>query len=104
MTVPGRFDLWQPRDDVAKGTISDSDYAANLANVLTGRASRDYTDPRTFFTNTYPTRRLEGVARQRSRPAVGPRRKNFSRIQARYVIWLAARRMALSHWCTRPRA
>ncbi len=42
MTLPNIFDLCKPRDDVAKGTIADSDYAANLANVLTGRASRDY--------------------------------------------------------------
>ena len=59
MTVPSIFDLCKPRDDVAKGTISDSDYAANLANVLTGRASRDYTDAPTFFTNTYPTEGLK---------------------------------------------
>lgn len=39
MTLPSIFDLCKPRDDVAKGTIADSDYAANLANVLTGRAS-----------------------------------------------------------------
>ena len=45
MTLPTIFDLCQPRDDVAKGTIADSDYAANLANVLTGHASRDYTEP-----------------------------------------------------------
>jgi predicted AAA+ superfamily ATPase len=59
MTVPSIFNLCKPRDDVAKGTISDSDYAANLANVLTGRASHDYTDPQTFFTNTYPTEGLK---------------------------------------------
>jgi predicted AAA+ superfamily ATPase len=59
MTLPSIFDLCQPRDDVVKGTIADSDYAANLANVLTGRASRDYTDPPTFFTNTYPTEGLK---------------------------------------------
>jgi hypothetical protein len=44
---------------VVKGTIADSDYAANLANVLTGRASHDYPDPPTFFTNTYPTEGLK---------------------------------------------
>lgn len=59
MTLPSIFDLCKPRDDVAKGTISESDYAANLANVLTGRASRDYTDAPTFFTNTYPTEGLK---------------------------------------------
>ena len=59
MTLPNIFDLCKPRDDVAKGTIADSDYAANLANVLSGRASRDYTDAPTFFTNTYPTEGLK---------------------------------------------
>lgn len=59
MTLPSIFDLCKPRDDVAKGTISDSDYAANLANVLTGSASHDYTDAPTFFTNTYPTEGLK---------------------------------------------
>src|SRR5690242_3352630 len=59
MALPSMFDLCQPREDVVKGTIADSDYAANLANVLTGRASRDYTDPATFFTNTYPTEGLK---------------------------------------------
>lgn len=59
MTLPSIFDLCTPRDDVVKGTIADSDYAANLANVLTGRASRDYTDAPTFFTNTYPTEGLK---------------------------------------------
>jgi predicted AAA+ superfamily ATPase len=59
MTLPNIFDLCKPREDVEKGSISDSDYAANLANVLTGRASRDYTDPPTFFANTYPTEGLK---------------------------------------------
>jgi hypothetical protein len=30
------FELCTPRQDVEKGTISESDYAANLANILTG--------------------------------------------------------------------
>ncbi|WP_412049467.1 ATP-binding protein [Hoeflea sp. Naph1] len=59
MTLPNIFDLCKPREDVVTGTIADSDYAANLANVLTGRASRDYTDAPTFFTNTYPTEGLK---------------------------------------------
>jgi hypothetical protein len=60
MSLSNIFDLCRPRDDVAKGTIADSDYAANLANVLTGRASRDYTDAPTFFTNSGETRWYEG--------------------------------------------
>jgi len=53
------FDLCKPREDVATGSIAESDYAANLANVLNGRASRDYLDAPTFFVNTYPTEGLK---------------------------------------------
>lgn len=59
MALPSIFDLCKPRDDVASGSIADSDYAANLANVLNGSASRDYTDAPTFFANTYPTEGLK---------------------------------------------
>lgn len=59
MSLQNIFELCKPRDDVASGAIVDSDYAANLANVLTGRASHDYTDAPTFFTNTYPTEGLK---------------------------------------------
>lgn len=58
MALVNIFDLCTPREDVLKGTIAESDYAANLANVLTGRASPDYTEPQIFFTNTYPTEGL----------------------------------------------
>jgi hypothetical protein len=50
MGLPNIFDLCKPRDDVVKGTIADSDHAANLTNVLSGRASPDCTDAATFFT------------------------------------------------------
>lgn len=59
MVLPSIFELCQPRADVMAGTVAESDYAANLANVLNGRASRDYTDAPTFFTNTYPTEGLK---------------------------------------------
>lgn len=59
MTLPSVFDLCTPRDDVVKGAVAESDYAANLANVLSGRASADYTNPAIFFTNTYPTEGLK---------------------------------------------
>jgi hypothetical protein len=68
MTFPSIFDLCKPRDDVVQGTIADSDYAANLANVLNRSASSDYLDAPTFFTNTYPT---EGSRSFSSMCAVG---------------------------------
>lgn len=55
MGVATVFDLCVPREDVLKGGVSESDYAANLTAVLSGRAGPDYTDPTQFFSNTYPT-------------------------------------------------
>ncbi|MDA9436274.1 ATP-binding protein [Bradyrhizobium sp. CCBAU 51627] len=59
MTVPTVFDLCTPRQDVRDGSISDSDFAANLSRVLRGDASADYADPKQFFANTYPTEGLK---------------------------------------------
>ncbi|MHA6731232.1 ATP-binding protein [Devosia sp. A369] len=55
MGIPTVFDLCEPRADILGGGIADSEYAANLANVLTGKASQDYLDPDLFFSNSYPT-------------------------------------------------
>jgi len=49
------YDLCVPRADVLSGGVSESDYAANLTAVLSGRAGPDYTDPTLFFSNTFPT-------------------------------------------------
>jgi hypothetical protein len=59
MGLPSIFDLCVPRDDVLKGTMADSDFAAKLSHVLAGRASPDYGDPVRFFANTYPTEGLQ---------------------------------------------
>lgn len=59
MGLPNIFDLCVPRDDVLKGTMADSDFAAKLSHVLAGRASPDYGDPSRFFANTYPTEGLK---------------------------------------------
>ncbi|MDQ8176964.1 MAG: DUF499 domain-containing protein [Gemmatimonadota bacterium] len=61
MTVPTIFDLCTPREDVLKDAISDADFAADLAKVLTGTASEHYKDAGAFFANTYPTRGLKNL-------------------------------------------
>src|SRR5690554_5784728 len=53
--LPSVFDLCEPRADILGGGIADCEYAANLSNVLTKRASKDYLEPPRFFSNTYPT-------------------------------------------------
>ena len=59
MTIPTIFDTCRPRQDVLDGTMADADFAADLAQVLTGRASAAYRDPVRFFANTWPTRGLK---------------------------------------------
>jgi hypothetical protein len=55
------FEICTPRDDVLKGTIAESDFAADLAQVLKGDAPEEYADPVKFFANTHPTRGLRNL-------------------------------------------
>lgn len=57
------FDACEPRADVLQGTVRESDYAADLSQVLRGDAPAEYKDPAQFFANTYPTKGLRNVLR-----------------------------------------
>ena len=59
--APRIFDLCVPRADVLAGTISESDFAADLAQVIRGNAPEEYRDADRFFDNTYPTRGLKNL-------------------------------------------
>ncbi|MGD9971826.1 MAG: ATP-binding protein [Desulfatirhabdiaceae bacterium] len=61
MTIPSLFDICIPREDVQKGSITESDFAADLAQVLRGDASEEYRNPARFFANTHPTRGLKDL-------------------------------------------
>ena len=61
MTIPTIFDICSPRPDVLDGTVADADFAADLALVLTGKASPAYREPGLFFANTFPTRGLKDL-------------------------------------------
>ena len=61
MSAPTIFDVCTPRDDVLAGTITESDFAADLAQVLRGDAPAEYRDPVKFFANTHPTRGLKSL-------------------------------------------
>lgn len=63
MSLPTIFDLCEPREDVRQGAISESDFAADLAQVLRGDAPEEYKDPVKFFANTHPTRGLKDLLR-----------------------------------------
>ena len=53
--APRIFDLCVPRADVLAGTISESDFAADLAQVIRGNAPEEYRDQ--TGSSTIPTRR-----------------------------------------------
>ena len=61
MTIPSLFDICIPREDVKKGTITESDFAADLSQVLRGEAPEEYRNPARFFANTHPTRGLKDL-------------------------------------------
>ena len=73
------FATCRPRADVLRGTVAEADFAADLAQVVTGKGSAEYVDAARFFANTYPTqglrnllanvcRRLSGARGERPRP------------------------------------
>ena len=55
------FDICTPRGDVTTGFIRESDFAADLAQVLSQTAPKEYADPAVFFANTYPTKGLRSL-------------------------------------------
>ena len=61
MTVPTIFESCRPRQDILAGAIAESDFAADLASVVSGRAGSDYLDPVRFFADTCPTRGLKNL-------------------------------------------
>lgn len=59
--APTIFDVCTPRADVLAGAIAESDFAADLAQVIRGSAPPEYADPARFFDNTFPTRGLRNL-------------------------------------------
>ena len=53
------FDLCEPRSDVLQLNIKESEFAADLAQVLRGKAPPEYQDAAMFFANTHPTEGLQ---------------------------------------------
>ena len=79
MSVRTIFATCRPRADVLHGMVAEADFAADLAQVVTGTGNAEYVDAARFFASTYPTRglknllanvcrRLSGARGERSRP------------------------------------
>jgi hypothetical protein len=52
------YEVIKPRADILSGELDEAIFAANLADVLQGRAPLEYRDPAHFFQQTYPTQGL----------------------------------------------
>jgi len=61
MTPPTIYSVCTPRPDVLAGALTESDFAADLAQVIRGTAPEEYRNPGKFFENTYPTRGLKNL-------------------------------------------
>ena len=53
------FEICSPRPDILEGNIRESDFAADLAQVINGTAPLEYFLPNKFFHNTHPTKGLK---------------------------------------------
>ena len=55
------FEICTPRSDILQGNIRESDFAADLAQVINGTAPPEYANPEQFFANTHPTQGLKDL-------------------------------------------
>lgn len=55
------FAICIPRADVMQGAVKESDFAADLSQVLRGDAPDEYKKPQFFFSNTFPTKGLKNA-------------------------------------------
>lgn len=60
-SLPTVFDICKPRPDVEAGTTKDEQFAADLAQVVTGTAPAEYAKPALFFRHSHPTRGLKAL-------------------------------------------
>ena len=68
---PSIFDLCKPRREVLAGELPDAIFAADLWDVISGTAHRDYRDPVRFFTGTHPTENLKLLVKEVSERLAG---------------------------------
>jgi hypothetical protein len=65
---------WQvitPHRDIREGNFNASQFAANLYNVVSGKATREYQEPREFFRRTYLTEGLKDLLERAVRRVSG---------------------------------
>jgi hypothetical protein len=71
MNLPTVFDQCRPRSEILAGGLPDSIFAADLWDVIAGKAHSDYQDPKRFFSGTHPTENLKILLRDVSERLAG---------------------------------
>jgi len=61
MTLPAWWQVVMPHKDILEKSFSESVFAADLGDVLSGVAPEEYKDPRLFFEKTYLTKGLKNL-------------------------------------------
>ncbi|MXY09521.1 MAG: ATP-binding protein [Acidimicrobiaceae bacterium] len=64
-------DIIAPHADVAAGRFEQAEYAADLEQVVNGRAEHEYRDPQAFFARTYITQGLRDLLADAARRLSG---------------------------------
>ena len=62
--LPSIFTTCVPREEILSGELSKELFAAKLRLVVEGTAPEIYQDPKTFFTNTFPTDGLKTLIKE----------------------------------------
>ena len=63
--LPLIFSQCRPRPEILAGELPERDFAADLWDVITGKAHDDYRDPSRFFAGTHPTENLKLLVQRR---------------------------------------
>lgn len=69
--LPLVFQKCRPRPEVLAGELPDAIFAADLWDVITGKAHPDYRDPVCFFRGTHPTENLKLLVKDVSERLAG---------------------------------
>ena len=70
-SLPTVFQTCTPRPEILAGELPDSIFAADLWDVIRGRAHVDYLDPQRFFDGTHPTQNLKRLVKDVSERLAG---------------------------------
>lgn len=61
MALPNWWQVATPHRDITSGNFNEAVFAADLGDVVMGKAPLEYTDPATFFSRTYLTKGLRNL-------------------------------------------